>query len=239
MRINSPLLIKLAGRVAGNVLRLLFRTLYIELHTGSVNPYGEKGEGHYLFPLWHDSAVMGTFGGRTHDTLGLTSRHRDGTFVAAILRTVNVRSIRGSSGRTGQRAARELIKEAAEHDIVITPDGPRGPRRVMSRGIIFLASKSGARIVPSALVCSNAWEVQGSWTSLTIPKPFSRVVIVVGEPVHVPANLSDREIESCRETVQQRMDELQNLAQSELDQPTGAPFSASKPVTPAVLDNAA
>ena len=238
MRINSPILIKLAGRVAGNMLRLLFRTLNVEIHAGSVNPYGEKAEGRYLFPLWHDSAVMGTFGGRTDNTIGLTSRHRDGTFSESILRTVGVRSVRGSSGRTGQRAARELIKQAAKHDIVITPDGPRGPRRVMSRGMIFLASKSGSRIVPSALVCSNAWEVQGSWTSLTIPKPFSRVVIVVGEPIHVPPNLSDHDLEFYRETAQRRMDELQPLAQSELEEPTGSPL---RPLTmpTAMMDNAA
>jgi lysophospholipid acyltransferase (LPLAT)-like uncharacterized protein len=158
-----------------------------------------------LFSIWHDSAVIAAFGGRHARTVALTSRHRDGTFVENILRAVNVPSIRGSSGRTGSRAAMEMLRKSQTHDFVITPDGPRGPRRTMSRGIVYLASKTGNPIVPTAFACSNPWDVKGSWTSLTIPKPGSRLVLLAGEPINIPPELETSELAQYVKSVQRQM----------------------------------
>ena len=202
---------KVAGRLAGTVLLGIFRTVRKEMHTGRVDPYGFNGQP-MLFSLWHDSAVLGAFGGRHTKTVALTSRHRDGSFVESILRSVDVPSVRGSSGKTGRRAALELLRTAETHNIVITPDGPRGPRRTMSRGIIYLASKTGNPIIPTGFACSNAWDVKGSWTSLTIPKPFSRVAMLCDEPIFVPPNLEGDELDWYVDTVQQSMDRMQEVA---------------------------
>ena len=202
---------KVAGRFAGTVLLAIFRTVRKEMHTGHVDPYGFNGQP-MLFSLWHDSAVLGAFGGYHQKTVALTSRHRDGTFVESILRSVNVPSVRGSSGKTGRRAALELLRTAETHNIVITPDGPRGPRRKMSRGIVYLASKTGNPIVPTGFACSNAWDVKGSWTSLTIPKPFSRVAMLCDEPIFVPPDLEGPKLDWYVDTVQQSMDRLQEVA---------------------------
>lgn len=236
MRFHSPLLVKIAGRCAGSVIWSIFRTLRYELHTGSVNPYNSTRDDRFLFSIWHDSAVMAAFGGKHARTIALTSRHRDGTFVESILQTVNVNSVRGSSGRSGRRAAIEMLRAARANDIVITPDGPRGPRRTMSRGIVFLASRTGNGIVPTAFACSNAWDIRGSWTSLTIPKPFSRLILLAGEPIYVPPNLDDKDFEFHVKSVQLRMDELQRVVAAELENPTGRPLESIQSVA---LDKAA
>lgn len=185
-----------------------------------VDPFGFSGEPK-LLSLWHDSAVLGAFGGKHEKTVALTSRHRDGTFVENILRAVNVPSVRGSSGKSGGRAARELLRQAESHNIVITPDGPRGPRRKMSRGIVYLASKTGNGIIPTGFACANAWEVKGSWTSLTIPKPFSRVTMLCDEPIYVPSVLDETDLKRYVEIVQKSMDKMQDLAVQRLADPTG------------------
>jgi lysophospholipid acyltransferase (LPLAT)-like uncharacterized protein len=84
----------------------------------------------------------------------------------------------------------------------------------MSRGIVFLASRTGNPIVPTAFVCSNAWKIQGSWTSQIIPKPFSRVVLLAGEPIHVPPDIQPQQIEAYRLQVQQAMNGLDEQATS-------------------------
>lgn len=224
VRINSPLAVKIAGRCAGSLMWGIFRTLRYELHFSEVNPYNSAGADRFLFSVWHDSALLAAFGGRHKRTVALTSRHRDGTFVENILRAVNVRSVRGSSGKSGRRAALEILSRAKTHDFVITPDGPRGPRRTMSRGIVYLASKTGNAIVPTAFASSNPWEIRGSWTSLTIPKPFSRLVLLAGEPIKVPSALSDAEMQEYVESVQQRMEDLQKIAVAELTSRTGDPL---------------
>ena len=212
MRIESPFLVRMAGMTCARGFRLLFRTIRKDVRTFSVSPYNASGSQRYLYSVWHDSAVIAAFGGRHSHTVALTSRHRDGAFVASIVRAIGVGTVRGSSGRSGQTAARQLLRVAKTHDIVITPDGPRGPRRTMSRGIVYLASRTGNPIVPTAFACSHAWEIPGSWTTQIVPKPLSRVMLFAGEPIIVPADLNDGEIEIYRVQLQLAMDALQDRA---------------------------
>lgn len=210
MRLRSPFLVKTAGRGCGRALWLLFGTLRKEVHLApNVRPFHNKGPERFLFSAWHDSAVLAAFGGKHERTVALTSRHRDGTFVESIVGSVGVNSVRGSSARGGQRAARELLKIAEDHDIVITPDGPRGPRRIMSKGIVYLASRTGNAMVPTAYACENAWEIPGSWTTQTIPKPFSRAVFMASDPIFVPSDIDRDGIEHYRCQMQDAMDALQ------------------------------
>lgn len=221
MRINCPLLVRYAGIASGACFWTLFRTLYKDIRTTpGASPYNAEGQQRYLYSVWHDSAVIAAFGGRHSHTVALTSCHRDGSFVEGVVKFMNVRSVRGSSGRSGSRAARRLIDVAKTHDIVMTPDGPRGPKRTMSRGMIYLASRTGNAIVPTAFACQNAWEIKGSWTSQIIPKPFSRVVMLADEPVHVPVDISPDEIESYRIKIQQAMDALNDRAKKLIEERT-------------------
>ena len=105
-----------------------------------------------------------------------------------------------------------MLRVVREKDIVITPDGPRGPSRRMSRGIVFLASRTGNAIVPTAFACSRCWRIAGSWTSLVIPKPFAHVVLLAGEPIDVPAGLDLQDIDRYVSKVQDAMDQLDEKA---------------------------
>jgi lysophospholipid acyltransferase (LPLAT)-like uncharacterized protein len=233
MRINSPFLVKSVGRACGGVVWLLFCTLQKELQTArDACPYDATGTQRYLYSVWHDSALLAAFGGRHKRTVALTSCHRDGSFVTSVVGTLGVGTVRGSSGRSGRAAARKLMQVARTHDIVMTPDGPRGPRRQMSRGIVYLASRSGNSIVPTAFACSSAWEIAGSWTTQTIPKPFSRVALVAGDPISVPANLNTDGIEDYRQRLQSAMDMLQQRADRMIEHPRAA-RRLSKPVVAA------
>lgn len=194
-------------------MRLLFRTLRLDLHvTAGANPYAATGDQPFIYSVWHDSAVIAAFGGRHIRTVALTSRHRDGAFVTNVLRFVGVTVVRGSTGKHGASALRTIIKEAHGSDIVITPDGPRGPRRQMSPGAIYLASRTGRAIVPTSFHCSNAWHIPGSWTELRIPKPFSRVRLIAGTPIPIPGDVERHQLDHYVRAVQARMDELDDHA---------------------------
>lgn len=207
------MLVNGAGWLFGWSIWLLFRTLRLDVQTtAGANPYASSGEQRYLFSVWHDASVIAAFGGRHQRTVALTSRHRDGGFVETVTRVAGVPVVRGSTGATGGKALRELLRVAQQHDIVMTPDGPRGPRRVMSRGIVYLASRSGSSIVPTAFACRSCWKIRGNWTDLTIPRPFSRVVLLAGEPIAVPPDLPIDDIDHYVHQVQAAMDELDRRA---------------------------
>lgn len=97
---------------------------------------------------------------------------------------------------------RQLIREAEGNHIVMTPDGPRGPRRELSSGVVFLASHSGRAIVPTAFTCERGWRFGVGWTDLLVPKPFSKVHLLTGEPIHI---LPDADLQSEVARVQAAM----------------------------------
>ena len=117
----------------------------------------------------------------------LTSPSKDGSILANTMAKFGVGSIRGSSSKRGGAAMVELIKAVREgSDIGITPDGPRGPVYKLAPGIIKIAQLSGAPIMPVFIRYSSYWELK-SWDRFRIPKPFSRVDVILDAPY--PLNL--------------------------------------------------
>ncbi len=213
MKIRSPLLNKIAAKTIVAVLRLLFRTVSVTIHkaesnTAAYEPLDEK----FLYAVWHDTLVFPLFCGRAYDMSTLVSQHRDGSLLASSMECLGVSAVRGSSSRGGAKAMRQMIESAKSLHITITPDGPRGPRRELKSGIVFLASHTNRRIVPIGAATSRCWRLKGSWTDLVIPKPFSKVHFVVGPAVSVPAGLSKDDLRSATQDVDQRLHDTQELA---------------------------
>jgi len=100
------------------------------------------------------------------------------------------------------------MKATEDKHVIITPDGPRGPRRQMSHGIVFLASRTGRRVVPTGYSCSRCWRVKGSWTDLVIPKPFAKVFLLAGDAIKVPPGLERDELRPYTAMIQAEMDRL-------------------------------
>jgi lysophospholipid acyltransferase (LPLAT)-like uncharacterized protein len=104
---------------------------------------------------------------------------------------------------------RQLAEVMAQgRDAVITPDGPRGPAYQIGPGIVFLAQKSGAAVVPINMEYSSCWRLR-SWDRFILPRPFSKVRVIVGPPHHVAPTSTDEEFESERLRLQNAM--MQNV----------------------------
>lgn len=221
LKLKSPIANRVLAGVFTTAMRLIFRTLRLEMRTAvpGTNPYAAAGVERYVYCVWHDSIVMPTFGGRHEHTVALTSRHADGSFVEQVLKLNSISSIRGSTNRITPGALRSLLRCLGQNHLVVTPDGPRGPARQISPGITFLASRSGRAIVPTAFICSRPWRFRGTWCDLIVPKPFSRVLFLAGEPMHVPAHASAAELQHHAELLQQRMDLLNENAAESLQAP--------------------
>lgn len=210
MKIRSRRLIRLLARLIAAACRALFATTRVEIQAArpGISPYEDSGDQKYLYCIWHDSILGPIFGGRCVDMAALVSRHGDGSYVADALECVDITPIRGSSSRGGAAALREMLDAARNKDIAIATDGPRGPRREVKLGIIYLASQTGRPIVPTAFSARRGWRVRGRWTDLLIPMPFTKVWLLGGKPIHVPARLTRDELTSYRDQVQQAMETL-------------------------------
>ncbi len=215
MKIRSKLLTK----IVANVVVVVFKTLFLTckkklLFEVPESNYLEAEKERFLISVWHHELVIPVLIVPQKNTAALVSQHQDGSYLAEIMSRVGITPVRGSSSKGGARAIKQLIEKTEDHSIVITPDGPRGPRQEIKSGIVFLASQTGRGILPTAYACNRFWTIKGSWTDQVIPKPFSKMTACVGKPIYVPKKIRREQLDHYTEIVQNAMDDLNIQAQN-------------------------
>jgi lysophospholipid acyltransferase (LPLAT)-like uncharacterized protein len=135
----------------------------------------------------------------------LISASRDGAWIAALVQRIGFDVVRGSSSRQGATAMLQLADLLAHGgDAVIAPDGPRGPVYELGPGIVLLAQKSGAAVLPLHLEYSGCWRLK-SWDRFILPHPFSKVRVIFGPPHQVAATKTEEQFEVERLHLQNAM----------------------------------
>lgn len=187
--------------LGGTLAALLIRALSATIRWECVNRSGltrEAGERAGIFAFWHGRMLMVPAwyfrirGKRAQPPYMLISQHGDGRLIAFAVRLLGIHSIAGSSTRGGSNAALAMIDAARNGaDIGITPDGPKGPRYECKDGVALLATKTNLPVYPISYSTERRWILR-SWDGMIIPKPFSRGVVVFGEPI-IPDSFEDME----------------------------------------------
>jgi lysophospholipid acyltransferase (LPLAT)-like uncharacterized protein len=171
-----------------------------------------------VYSFWHRDIMVLGYSHRNEGIRVLVSEHDDGELAARVIRRMGYTYFRGSTTHGGMKALRDLLSIKADptfSDIAITPDGPKGPRMKLKKGVIFVASKTEFPIVPMGVAVSRSWELN-SWDGFRIPKLFSRCFIYYGDEIPVPRKLDDDEMDRMRDHVEQKMYETEELAKEEL-----------------------
>jgi hypothetical protein len=197
----APPLATLAMRVGLGTLR---REDWGREHPESCWAQGER----IIIAFWHGRLLMMPFAYPGTVATILISQHRDGEYVTRIAQRLGFVVERGSAARGAARAFRQLVHRLkAGWNIVITPDGPKGPPGRVKSGVIELSRLSGMPIVPAAF---GAWpRVQlGSWDRFILPVPGARGVYVWGPPLRVPPDVSKAEAVAYRERLAHRLDRV-------------------------------
>jgi lysophospholipid acyltransferase (LPLAT)-like uncharacterized protein len=156
-----------------------------------------------IYAVWHGRILMLPYLYGPRRVHVLTSRSRDGEVLSRFVQGFGVRVVRGSSSRGGARALRTLARLVREEraEILVVPDGPRGPRHVAQPGAVLLAKMTGAPVVPVAFAATPG-TVLRSWDAFLVPHPFARAVVLFGAPIAVPPD-ADRDL------VERKRDELE------------------------------
>lgn len=157
--------------------------------------------------FWHGRLLMApyTWQQRHPPFRMLISAHRDGELIANTVRHFGIDWLKGSTSKGGAGALRAMVKALRAGEWVgITPDGPRGPRMRVSDGIVSLAKLSGVPILPVTYGIERG-KVLGSWDRFLAALPFSRGVLVWGEPLHVPRDAGDEELAVLRRELEARL----------------------------------
>lgn len=168
----------------------------------------------FIYAFWHEQQVFFTWTHRDDNVSVLVSLSKDGELIARTMALSGIGAARGSSSRGAGEALRALTREVeCGRDIGITPDGPKGPRRVPKSGALYLARELGIPILPTANALERKLVLQKSWDKFQVPLPFGKAVLAYGEPLNV--GIADDLDEKARE-LQKRLDDLTVLAEREL-----------------------
>lgn len=143
----------------------------------------------------------------------MVSHHRDGEIATEMLRRWGVATVRGSTTRGAVSGLRALLKAHRDgHDITMAPDGPRGPRCVVKPGIVHVAKSMSGELFPVGAAGSRVWRLR-NWDRMIIPKPFSRLLLLVGDPVPVPREASAEDVADACVAVERALNELSDEAE--------------------------
>jgi len=165
-----------------------------------------------IMTFWHGRILPATYYFRRRGIVVITSENFDGEWIARIIERFGYGTARGSTTRGGLKAMHQLVRTMREGKPAgFTLDGPRGPARVAQPGAVWLAAHTGNPLLPFHLEASSYWSVR-SWDRTQIPKPFSTVALVVGEPIEVAKGSKNDALEVVRADLERRLVSLEQRA---------------------------
>ncbi len=191
-----------------HLLKLLGRTLRFEIDDRA-GIIGQPVAENYIGALWHNRLlifplVLRRFFPNRHGAALISASH-DGDLLSDAIHRFDYNVVRGSSSKLGASALLQLSDVLGNGgDVVITPDGPRGPAYQLGPGIVFLAQKTSAQVLPLNMEYSSCWRLK-SWDRFIIPRPFSKVRVIIGRLERIRPTSTNQEFEAERLRLQNAM----------------------------------
>lgn len=215
MKLESPLAIGATALAATAAIRHWMGTLDYRVEFGDpmVDPVHPDYRGAKIYIFWHENILLPLFL-RGHSNISmLLSRHGDADVLGRVAGMMGFGVVRGSTFNGGSVVLRQLAERAAEGNLTITPDGPRGPRRRLAPGCVFLASTLGIPIVAMGLGYDRPYRF-GTWDRFALPRPFTRARGIVSRAIAVPPELDRDGIEVHRSGLERILTHLSDEAEA-------------------------
>jgi len=204
----SDLKFEAAGVVGAGMVAALFSTTRLT-RVGYEHVRRYRGNGTpVVFVFWHGQMLPLVHYHRHEGVVVLVSEHADGEYITRVLERNGFGTVRGSSTRGGTKGLKGLIRAARSgRDLVLTPDGPRGPSGDFKPGALSVAQATGLPVIPVAVGASSGWRFR-SWDGFLVPRPFARIAIHYGEPVMVSREATRDDLGELALQLGRRLDDL-------------------------------
>ncbi len=215
MRVTSPFAIGCWSLASTACIRQWMGTLdyRADFADPAVDPVHPDYRGAKIYVFWHENILL-PLAVRGHSNISmLLSRHSDANILDRVARMMGFGVVRGSTFNGGTPALRELAARARTGNLTITPDGPRGPRRRLAVGCVFLAGTLGIPIVAMGFGFARPWRM-GTWDRFAVPRPFSRARGVVSRAVAIPPGLDRDGLERHRAGIERLLTALTDDAEA-------------------------
>ena len=166
-----------------------------------------------IFVTWHGRVlIMPIINPSKIKSCAIVSDHNDGRLIGGVIKQAGVNLIYGSSNRRRISALKEIMLGISKGlNFLVTPDGPRGPARMVEGAIINIASTTGLPIMPSSYSSKRA-KIFNSWDHFMFPFPFNKITAVFTKPIIIPKNITVEEKEEYKEILRKSLDRAMLLA---------------------------
>lgn len=179
----------------------------------AADPADETFASPVIFVFWHEYIFFPIYLRPNCRLAMLLSQHQDAELLSHVASFAGLETVRGSTNRGGSAALKELIERGRGMNLAITPDGPRGPRRKLAQGCVYLSSRLQIPIVPIGFGCDRPWRNRSSWDKFAIPRLGSRARAIVGPRIQVPPGLERQDIELHRQWIETQLNQLTTMAE--------------------------
>ena len=190
MRARHPWWLPLAAVLGAGVVRAIGATWRFTVSDApEYSAALARGE-RFVYAFWHSALLPLAVLHRHEGIAVLVSRHRDGELITRIIERLGFVATLGSSTRGGEAGVRGMLAWAGQdRHLAVTPDGPRGPAEQVKPGALYLAERTGRRMVPIG-VAADRTRAFRSWDRFRVPWPFARVLVSHGAPFAPPHSLT-------------------------------------------------
>lgn len=207
---KDPFWVVIAGLILSCYMRFLYyssRKKFTDTHY--LTQFFESGQPAIL-TAWHNRNVLSPFAflsqrPRSRQMAPIASASKDGGLAAWAMWGLGLPCVRGSSSRGGAGALKKMIRFIKDgKDLAFTPDGPRGPLHHVHEGVLLAAKMTGAPIVPLTFAAKDFKQLR-SWDGLIIPRPFTKLHFIYGEPIFIARKADEETLKAHAETLRTRL----------------------------------
>lgn len=202
-----------------NIVYFLFRLLGLTYRHNVknleiINQYKKNNPpGAYLLAIWHQNVFAGMQTQKSKHAV-MASPSKDGELAAITIKKLGHQVIRGSSNKKSHEAMFEMISALKKGiPASLSIDGPRGPLYDVKAGIIEMARKTQTPIIAMAPIPKKYWSFK-SWDKFRLPKPFTTITVVYGDPLYVPLNVTREEFETYKIKLKEELFRIEQVARS-------------------------
>ena len=195
-------------------IRAVNLTSSIQFENESIPKQFWNNDKPFILAFWHSQLMMIGFSWKKNKNVNiLASGHSDGRFGAIVGKYFNLNNIQ-TSEKNKSVSLRSIFKLLNDNNYIgITPDGPRGPKEIVSEGIIKIAKTSKVPIIPIGFWSSKNFKLK-SWDSFLITLPFSKCSFVWNKPLEIPYNIQENQIQHYQKLLQEKINQSVKKAQN-------------------------
>lgn len=169
----------------------------------------------FVYALWHQNLVGAIFSHIGEKFTMVISESKDGELVAVTCEKFGHIPARGSSTRGGKKALIEIVKTVKRGTPgALTVDGPKGPPKVVKPGVIEIARLAECAILPLSPYAKKYWYFKKSWDQFRVPKPFTKIIVVIGEPIFLNSSIERESFDEIARQVGDSINHGEEVAKS-------------------------